>query len=134
MARRPSLASPTFAPALRVEPRLAQPPSPSAPSAPSIRAFGFRSWRAFAIAAGAFGALALAFVLWTALRIGGDQATVAVDDIGEAVAAAIAAVSCGLASRRTASRARLAWGFFAASATSWALGEIVWSIYEVGLG
>ncbi|MHB8612877.1 MAG: sensor histidine kinase [Candidatus Dormibacteraceae bacterium] len=133
MARRPSLASPTFAPALRVEPRLAQPPSPSAPS-PAIRAFGFRSWRAFAIAAGAFGALALAFVLWTALRIGGDQATVAVDDIGEAVAAAIAAVSCGLASRRTASRARLAWGFFAASAASWALGEIAWSIYEVGLG
>ena len=108
--------------------------SPSKPSAPAIRGFGFRTWRVFAIAAAAASTLAVAFVLSTVLRIGGDEATVAVDDIGEAVAAAIAAVSCGLAARRTSSRARLAWGFFAASAASWGVGEIVWSVYEVGLG
>ena len=71
---------------------------------------------------------------WTVLRIGGDDATVAVDDIGEAVAAAIAAVSCGLAAGRTSSRARLAWAFFGASAASWAIGEVIWSVYEVGMG
>ena len=134
MARPPSPPSPTFATALRIEPWLAQPLSPPTPSATAIRGFGFRSWRAFAIAAAAAGALAIAFIVLTVLRIGGDQATVAVDDIGEAVAAAIAAASCGLAARRTTSRARLAWGFFAASAASWAVGEVVWSVYEVGLG
>jgi len=113
---------------------VAQPLSPPTPSATAIRGFGFRSWRAFAIAAAAAGALAIAFIVLTVLRVGGDQATVAVDDIGEAVAAAIAAASCGLAARRTTSRARLAWGFFAASAASWAVGEVVWSVYEVGLG
>jgi two-component system, sensor histidine kinase and response regulator len=134
VARPPSPPSPTFAPALRIAPSPAHPLSPPKPLAPAIRGFGFRGWRVFTIAAAAAAALAIAFVLFTVLRIGGDQATVAVDDIGEAVAAAIAAVSCGIAARRTASRARLAWGFFAASAASWALGEIVWSVYEVGLG
>jgi PAS domain S-box-containing protein len=76
----------------------------------------------------------VAFVTWTALRIGGDAATVAVDDIGEAVAALIAAVSCGLAAARTSNRTRLAWTFFAASAASWGIGEVVWSVYEVGMG
>jgi two-component system, sensor histidine kinase and response regulator len=88
----------------------------------------------FAIAAAVAGALAVGFVAWTVLRIGGDDATVAVDDIGEAVAAAIAAVSCGLAAGRTSSRARLAWAFFGASAASWAIGEVIWSVYEVGMG
>jgi PAS domain S-box-containing protein len=88
----------------------------------------------FVIGAGSAGTLAIAFVVWTVLRIGGDEATVAVDDIGEAVAAAIAAVSCGLAAGRSSSRARLAWGFFAASAASWAVGETIWSVYEVALG
>ena len=104
------------------------------PEAPAIRGFGFRTWRVFAVAAAAATALAITFLASTVFRIGGDQATVAVDDIGEAVAAAIAAVSCGLAARRTSNRARLAWGFFAASAASWAVGETIWSVYEVGMG
>jgi signal transduction histidine kinase len=99
-----------------------------------VGGFGFRGWRAFTIAATGAAILSVAFVLWTALRIGGDQATIAVDDIGEAVAALIAAVSCGLAATRTTNRTRLAWAFFAASAASWGIGEVVWSVYEVGLG
>jgi len=50
------------------------------------------------------------------------------------VAAGIAAVACVLASLRTLGRLRRAWAFLGASAASWCAGEIVWSVYEVGLG
>jgi PAS domain S-box-containing protein len=102
-------------------------------SIPLVIGFGFRGWRAFTIAAAAAAVLSLAFIAWAVFRIGGDQATIAVDDIGEAVAAMIAAASCGLAAFRASNRTRLAWAFFAASAGSWGIGEVVWSVYEVGL-
>jgi PAS domain S-box-containing protein len=102
-------------------------------SIPLVIGFGFRGWRAFTIAAAAAAVLSLAFIAWTVFHIGGDQATIAVDDIGEAVAAMIAAASCGLAAFRASNRTRLAWAFFAASAGSWGIGEVVWSVYEVGL-
>ncbi|HUZ86075.1 MAG TPA: ATP-binding protein [Candidatus Baltobacterales bacterium] len=108
---------------------------PYAPGTRVVKAgLGLRGWRAFTIAAVVAGALAAAFVAWTALRVGGDQATIAVDDIGEAVAALIAAASCGLAAARNEHRTRVAWGLFAASAASWGIGEVIWSVYEVGLG
>ena len=131
MARSPS---PTYAPALRQAPPTGLFSSPPTGSVRIVSGFGFRGWRAFTIAAAAAAVLSAAFVTWTALRLGGDQATVAVDDIGEAVAALIAAASCGLAAARTSNRTRLAWAFFAASAVSWGIGEVVWSIYEVGMG
>ncbi len=131
MARSPS---PTYAPALRQAPETGLFSSPSRESVRVVGGFGFRGWGAFTIAATSAGILSVAFVVWTALRIGGDQATIAVDDIGEAVAALIAAVSCGFAAARTTNRTRLAWAFFAASAASWGIGEVVWSVYEVGLG
>jgi len=131
VARSPS---PTLAPALRQAPPTGLFSAPARGSVSVVNGFGFRGWRAFTIAAAAAAVLAVAFIAWTALRIGGDQATIAVDDIGEAVAALIAALSCGLAAARTSSRTRLAWAFFAASAASWGIGEVVWSVYEVGLG
>ena len=79
-------------------------------------------------------ALSAIFIVDTSLRIGGDTVTTAVDDIGEAVAALIAAASCGLAAYRAAGRVRVAWGLIGLSALSWFAGEVVWSIYEVGLG
>jgi hypothetical protein len=74
------------------------------------------------------------FVAWVQLRIGGDQMTIAIDDIGEGVAALIAAICCALAARRNTARARLGWTLLSASAATWCAGEIVWSVYEVGLG
>jgi PAS domain S-box-containing protein len=68
------------------------------------------------------------------LRIGGDRITIAVDDIGEGVAALIAAICCALAARRNTARARLGWTLLSASAATWCAGEVVWSVYEVGLG
>jgi cytochrome c oxidase assembly factor CtaG len=74
------------------------------------------------------------FVAFVALGIGGLKVNVAVEDIGEAVAAALAAAACLIAARRASGRNRLAWGLLGASTLSWAVGEVVWSIYEVGLG
>lgn len=68
------------------------------------------------------------------LQVGGAQATTAVDDIGEAVAAGIAAASCAWAATRTEGRLRRGWALLAFSAASWCAGEVAWSIYEVGLG
>ena len=93
-----------------------------------------RRWVLFALAAGGAAAATVALLLWLRFDFGGHQVTVAVDDIGEAVAALIAAVSCVLAGRRSQGRLRLAWTLLGISAASWGLGEVVWSVYEVGLG
>ena len=74
------------------------------------------------------------FVAWTWLVIGGDTVTIAVDDIGEAVAALVAAACCGVAARRALGRQRVGWLLLAISAASWGAGEVVWSVYQVGLG
>lgn len=100
----------------------------------TVTGMGLRGWRVFTIAAIGAAAFAAAFVAWTAFRFGGDQATIAVDDIGEAVAALTATVSCGLAAWRTNGRIRVAWVLIASSAASWGIGELIWSVYEVGLG
>jgi len=88
----------------------------------------------FALSAVLVVVVSIGFVAWLGFRIGGNQLTTAVDDVGEAVAAAIAAVSCGFAASRARGRLRVAWALLAASAASWCAGEIVWSVYEVGLG
>ena len=64
----------------------------------------------------------------------GGAATTAIDDIGEAVAAFIAAVACAYAARQAIGNDRLGWTLMAVSATLWGTGECVWSVYEVGLG
>src|SRR5438132_4475484 len=64
----------------------------------------------------------------------GDQAVTAIDDLGEAVAAAIASAACAWAASRAAGKDRLGWALMGISGGLWAAGEVVWSIYEVGLG
>src|SRR5258708_39913365 len=90
--------------------------------------------KTFAILAAA---VALASVLY-AVNIKtvffGQHAVTAIDDIGEAVAAAIASAACVWAARRARGRDRLGWALMGTSAALWAAGEVVWSIYEVGLG
>jgi hypothetical protein len=64
----------------------------------------------------------------------GQDAVTAIDDIGEAVAAALAGAACGWAAYRARGKDRLGWALMGISAGLWAAGEVVWSIYEVGLG
>ena len=100
----------------------------------AVRGLGIAGWRPFALAAAATVVLSLLFTAWTEYRWISDQATIDVDDLGEAVAAFIAAASCSFAATRNTGRTRVAWTFFAASTFSWAVGEVIWSVYEVGLG
>jgi two-component system, sensor histidine kinase and response regulator len=79
-------------------------------------------------------AFALAFLIWTAFRLGGDSATIAVDDVGEAVASGVAAISLALAAGRSSGRLRVAWALLAAAAASWTVGEGIWSWYQVVQG
>jgi len=99
-----------------------------------VTGLGIDGWRPFAIAATVSAAVAVLFTGWTAYHWISDQATIDVDDIGEAAAAFIAAFSCTLAAARNTGRTRFAWSFFAASALSWGIGEVIWSVYQVGFG
>jgi two-component system sensor histidine kinase/response regulator len=100
----------------------------------TVTGLGIQGWRPFVAAASLAALVSIVFTAWTAFHWVSDQATIDVDDIGEAVAAFIAAASCGFAAVRNKGRTRLAWTFFALSALSWGLGEVIWSIYQVGLG
>ena len=77
--------------------------------------------------------VAVAGVLFTAavtLRWFGHDATTAIDDLGEALAALVAVGAAVFASRRS-SESRRAWLYLGASALSWGIGEMVWSWYEL---
>ena len=95
---------------------------------------GRSAWWAFVLAAPVCALFALAFIVWLALRIGGDTVTTAVDDIGEAVAALVAALSCAWAAWKSTGSLRHAWALIAGAAATWCAGEIVWAVYEVGFG
>jgi two-component system, sensor histidine kinase and response regulator len=85
-------------------------------------------------AAAATVVVVLGFVAWIKFQVGGERITIAVDDIGEAVAAFAAALCCGWAAARNSGRQRVGWTLLAASAATWGAGEVVWSVYEVGMG
>src|SRR5467141_647791 len=89
--------------------------------------------KAFAIIALAVLFTSIAYALVVRNVLLGDRATTAFDDIGEAVAAGVAAAACGWAATRAAGRERVGWTLLGISAGLWAAGEVVWSYYEVGL-
>lgn len=91
-------------------------------------------WRVFAVAAAASAVAVVAFLAWTGFRAGGETLTTAVEDVAPALAAMVAALSCGFAAFRTSGRQRLAWWLLAAWAAIWGLGQAIVSFYEVGSG
>src|SRR6266849_2830767 len=93
-----------------------------------------RRRRIFAVAALVVALASITYAL--ILRNGwfGDRAVTAIDDIGEAVAAAIASAACAWAVRRAHGREALGWALMSVSTGLWAAGEVVWSINEVGFG
>ena len=78
--------------------------------------------------------IVVGFVAWIVFRVGGDSITIGVDDLGEAVAAFAACAGCAVAATRSRSRQRSGWALLAASAFIWGAGEVIWSVYQVGLG
>ncbi len=89
-----------------------------------------RPRRAFVVGSLLAGLMTLVFLLWIVLRIDGARATDGVDDIGELIAALCAAVVCGGAARRV-TVARTSWALLAASSLAWAIGEALWSYYDL---
>jgi two-component system, sensor histidine kinase and response regulator len=75
-----------------------------------------------------------AFAFIVEFRFPTPTAATAIDDVGEAVAAFVAAACCAYATTQTAGRIRLAWALLGISAGSWGAGETVWAVYEAGLG
>ena len=73
--------------------------------------------------------IAYAFILKTGLF--GDRAVTTIDDLGEALAAAIASGACAWAATRATGKERLGWTLMSISTGLWAAGELAWSYYEV---
>ena len=97
-----------------------------------IRADGRR--KIFVAAAAAVALISLAYALNIRTVFFGPHAVTAIDDIGEAVAAALASLACAWAASRAAGKDRLGWALMSISTALWSAGEVVWSIYEVGMG
>jgi diguanylate cyclase len=76
------------------------------------------------------GLFTVVFLLWIVFDFDGARVTDGVDDVGELVAALIAAVACGVAARRT-SVGRTGWALLAASSFAWAVGETLWTYYDL---
>lgn len=93
----------------------------------------YREHRLYATAAAAalLASIAYAYILKTGVF--GDTAVTAIDDLGEAVAAAIACACCAYAATRSSGRERLGWALMSISTGLWCGGEIAWSVYEVFL-
>jgi diguanylate cyclase len=98
---------------------MADPPSPP------------RRGHGFAVAVAATVLVCAGYLAWLLTNLGGDRATVWFDDLGELVAALIAGVACLAAARRASGASRRAWALMAGWGLSWALGEAVWSWYEL---
>ena len=92
-----------------------------------------RRRRFFNVAAGATVIVSIAYALTLRYTWFGDQTVTALDDIGEAVAAALACAACAWAATRAQGHDRLGWTLMSISTGLWAAGEVVWSVYEVGM-
>ena len=80
------------------------------------------------------GALTLAFGAWVATGLGGELTTRAVDDLATVAAVAAAAWLCARAALRHEGRLRLHWWLLAAGCTAWAIGEVLWAVYDLVTG
>src|SRR5437763_9107475 len=89
--------------------------------------------RTFWIVVATVGVVSIAYALDIRYLILGQRGVTAIGDRGEAVAAATAAAACAWAATRASGRVRLGWALMGISTGLWAAGEVVWSIYEVGL-
>ncbi len=74
------------------------------------------------------------FVVLVRVHPGGPRVGRAIDDVGQLLAAAAAAVATGWRARRSAGRVRRSWWLLSAATGSWALGEVAWSYYELLAG
>jgi diguanylate cyclase len=89
--------------------------------------------RIFAVAVATVAIASVFYALILKYEPFGQQIVIAIDDVGEALAAAIACAACAWAARRAEGRNRLGWALMSVSTGLWSAGQVVWSIYEVVL-
>ena len=92
-----------------------------------------RRTRIFALAVAAVAVASVFYALILKTVVFGQRPVIAIDDIGEAAAAATASVACAWAARRSYGSNRLGWALMSVSTGLWASGQIAWSVYEVFL-
>lgn len=90
--------------------------------------------KAFLALAAAVALVSAVYALDIRFVMAGPRAVTAIDDIGEALAAALASAASAWAASRASGKDRLGWALMSISAGLWAAGEVAWSVYEVGLG
>src|SRR2546427_9913640 len=88
--------------------------------------------RTFVVLTAAVVLVSIAYALNIRFVLAGQQAVTAIDDIGEAVAAAVASAACVWAARRASGRDRLGWALLGTFTRLLAGGGVVLSIYVVG--
>ena len=87
-----------------------------------------RRWR---IACTASVVFTIFFGLWMMFNPAGPKATTWVDDLGTLLVASLVVTGSALKARTSSGRGRAGWIWIAAAATSWTLGEGIWSWYAV---
>ena len=108
----------------------------------TVKARKRRELRGFPLIAVALSALAVLFVAWVGLGIGGNAVTELTSNLAQATAALVAAWACFNAATRnpygfgrawTASLHR-AWRLLGSAALAWGLGQVVWTVLELRAG
>jgi signal transduction histidine kinase len=108
----------------------------------TVKARTPRELRSFRVVAVALSALAVLFVAWVGLGIGGNAVTELTSNLAQATAALMAAWACFTAATRnpygfgrawTASLRR-AWRLLGSAALAWGLGQVVWTVLELRTG
>ena len=84
--------------------------------------------------AAAAGVVFLSFVIWIVSDVSHGPSRAAIDDIVLLVLAVPAAVFSVIAARSAQGRLRLAWVAMAIGVAAWAIGEAIWTHYELVLG
>ena len=104
--------------------------TPAEASIEAVPAASSRKWL-FWLAVAAAVVVAAVDLAWTYWQFGGERATQWWSDLIAVPVPAATAVCCWFAARRREGRARRAWILLGAAAMSWAVGEAVWSFYEL---
>lgn len=79
-------------------------------------------------------AAAAVFVVVVRMHPGGIHAGRAIDDIGQLLAGAFAAIACGQRARHSGPGAARPWLLLSLATGSWACGEVAWSYFELLAG
>ena len=79
----------------------------------------------------AVGALTGVLLVWALALYSTHDVGATFSDLGETAVALLAAANCLLAARSSSGRLRVAWGALAGATLSWAVGQAVWTWFEL---